>query len=353
MRLEFINRVKPGDVLGRNIFSEKGQVLLKSGIKLTQVYINRLRNLGVLYVYVEDARLEDVVVEDEKLMKLKQTTMKSMVNITKNIHDFNGRKLKDSFSEVEEMVNYIINMGDVNKSLYDIKTYDNYTYVHSLDTCIMTAFLGMSSGLNESELKEISIGAILHDIGKIKIPNNIINKKGKLTDKEFEEIKKHPIYGKEMLVKNLAIPNNIIKIVEQHHERIDGNGYPYGLKGNQICKNAKIVCICDVYDAVTNDRCYRKKFTPNDAYELILSGSGVMFDEELVRNFKNTFAIYPLGCRVKLSNGETGYVIRQNRGLPDRPVVRIFYDSLDKNNNSYYEMDLLNNPNIVIECVSL
>ncbi|WP_050608121.1 HD-GYP domain-containing protein [Clostridium niameyense] len=353
MRLEFINRVKPGDVLGRNIFSEKGQVLLKSGIKLTQGYINKLRNLGVLYVYVEDARLEDVVVEDEKLMKLKQTTMKSMANITKNIHDFNGKKLKDSFNEVEEMINYIINMGDVNKSLYDIKTYDNYTYVHSLDTCIMTAFLGMSSGLNELELKEISIGAILHDIGKIKIPNNIINKKGKLTDEEFEEIKKHPIYGREMLVKNLAISNNIIKIVEQHHERIDGNGYPYGLKGSQICKNAKIVCICDVYDAVSNDRCYRKKFTPNDAYELILSGSGVMFDEELVRNFKNTFAIYPLGCRVKLSNGETGYVIRQNRGLPDRPVVRIFYDSLNKSNNSYYEMDLLNNPNIVIECVAL
>ncbi|NEZ47202.1 HD-GYP domain-containing protein [Clostridium niameyense] len=353
MRLEFINRVKPGDVLGRNIFSEKGQVLLKSGIKLTQGYINKLRNLGVLYVYVEDARLEDVVVEDEKLMKLKQTTMKSMANITKNVHDFNGKKLKDSFNEVEEMINYIINMGDVNKSLYDIKTYDNYTYVHSLDTCIMTAFLGMSSGLNELELKEISIGAILHDIGKIKIPNNIINKKGKLTDEEFEEIKKHPIYGREMLVKNLAISNNIIKIVEQHHERIDGNGYPYGLKGSQICKNAKIVCICDVYDAVSNDRCYRKKFTPNDAYELILSGSGVMFDEELVRNFKNTFAIYPLGCRVKLSNGETGYVIRQNRGLPDRPVVRIFYDSLNKSNNSYYEMDLLNNPNIVIECVAL
>ena len=348
MRLEFINRVKQNDILGRNIFSEDGQVLLKAGIKLTNNYIRKLKNLGVFYVYIYDERLEDVIVEDPKLTELKQTTMKSMTQIMKNIHDFNGKSLKKSFNRVEEMIDYIIDMGDVNKSLYDIKTYDNYTYIHSLDTCIMTTFMGLSTGLNDSELKDVGIGAILHDIGKTRISNKIINKQGPLTDEEFNEIKKHPIYGSEILKKDFTMSDTVIKIVEQHHERIDGRGYPYGLKRNEISTYAKIVCICDVYDAISNDRCYRKKFTPNDAYELILSGSGTIFDEELVKLFKNTFAIYPLGSRIKLSNGEEGYVIRQNKGFPDRPVIRIFKDN-DK--QYFYEINLLKNPNLVIKAM--
>ncbi|EPY2273608.1 HD-GYP domain-containing protein [Clostridium sporogenes] len=346
MRLEFINRVKENDVLGRNIFSEDGQVLLKSGIKLTGNYIKKLRNLGVFYIYIQDERLEDVVIEDPKLMELKQTTMKSMTELMKNIHDFNGKSLKKSFNQVEEMIDYIIDMGDVNRSLYDIKTYDNYTYIHSLDTCIMTTFIGLSSGLNEKELKDVGIGAILHDIGKTRISNKIINKKGPLTDDEFMEIKKHPIYGSEILKKDFTMSDTVIKIVKQHHERIDGKGYPYGLKRKDISKYAKLVSICDVYDAISNDRCYRKKFTPNDAYELILSGSGTMFDEDLVKSFKNTFAIYPLGCRIRLSNGEEGYVINQNKGFPDRPIIRIFKDN---NMKSFHQINLLKNPSLVIK----
>ncbi|MTK13001.1 MAG: HD-GYP domain-containing protein [Clostridiaceae bacterium] len=352
MRLEFINRVSGNDVLGKSILTNEGQVLLRAGVKLNDVYIQKLKELGVFYIYVEDDRLDDVDVEDEKLSELKQVTMKSMCNVMKNVHDCNGKKLKESLGAVEDMINYIVDIGDVNKSLYDIQTYDNYTYVHSLDTCIMTTFLGMSSKFNEWDLKDLGIGAILHDVGKTQVPITILNKQGRLTDEEFNEIKKHTLYGAKMIKKNISMPDSIIKIVEQHHERVDGRGYPYGLNGKQISKFAKIVCICDVYDAISNDRCYRKKFSPNDAYELILSGSGTSFDEELVRNFKNTFAIYPLGCCVKLSNGNEGFIIRQNKGFPDRPVVRVLYDSETKNPIPFYEIDLLNNPSIVIQSIA-
>lgn len=349
MRLEFINRVKENEVLGKNILTNEGQILLRAGVRLSSSYINKLKDLGVLYIYVEDERLDDVQVEDERLAELKQTTMRSMSHVMRNVHNCNGKQLKESLGNVREMIDYIIDVGDVNKSLYDIKTYDNYTYMHSLDTCIMSTFLGINSKIDEWGLKDLGIGAILHDIGKADVPIKILNKEGRLTDEEFNEIKKHPVYGVNMLKKNFAVPSTVIKVVEQHHERVDGRGYPYGLTGKQISKYAKIVSICDVYDAVTNDRCYRKKFSPNDAYELILSGSGTSFDEEVVKDFRNTFSIYPLGCCVRLSNGEEGYVINQNKGFPDRPVIRMLYDKDTKNPISFYEIDLLENPSVVIE----
>ncbi|WP_125154723.1 HD-GYP domain-containing protein [Clostridium rectalis] len=351
MRLEFINRVEEGEILGKNILSSDGKILLRAGMRLTKNYLKKLKNIGVFYIYLEDVRLEDVELEDEQLAELKQFTMKSMSHIIKNVHSCNGKELKQSLGAVEELVSYIIDLGDVNKSLSDIKTYDNYTYMHSLDTCIMTSFLGLSSEFNKKELKELGVGAILHDIGKTMIPNRILNKQGKLTEEEFNEIKKHTIYGGQILRKNPSIPNSIIDIVEQHHERFDGLGYPYGLKGNSISKFAKVVCICDVYDAVSNDRCYRKKFNPNDAYELILAGSGTNFDQKLVKKFKETFAIYPLGCCVRLSNGEEGYVVKQNRGFPDRPIIRVLYDAETKSSMPFYEIDLLKNTSLVIRAI--
>lgn len=351
MRLEYINRVRENEILGKSILTNDGKILLRAGIKLSRAYIEKLNELGVFYIYVEDDRLEDVQVEDEKLTELKQCTMKSMNNILRNIHDFNGKQVKDTLGTIEDMIEYIINIGDVNKSLYDIQTYDNYTYMHSLDTCIMSTFLGMSSSFNEFEIKELGIGAILHDVGKTKVPISIIGKKGKLTNEEFDEVKKHTLYGGEILRKNYNISGSIIKIVEQHHERADGRGYPYGLKTEEISKFAKIVCISDVYDAVSNDRCYRKKFSPNEAYELILGGAGTIFDCDIVDKFKNTFAIYPLGACVKLSSGEEGYVIKQNKGFPDRPMVRILYDKDTKQPVPIYEIDLLKATNLVIETI--
>lgn len=351
MRLEFIDRVKENEVLGKNILTNDGKILLRSGVSLNSRYVEKLKELGVFFVYVEDARLDDILNEDEELTELKQTAIHNMSKIMKNVYTCNSREVKDSLNIVEDMVDYIIRMGDVNTSLYDIRTYDNYTYVHSLDTCIMASFLGLTNGFNERELKDLAIGAILHDIGKVKVDNKIITKSGALSEEEFKEIRKHPEYGEEILKKNLRIPDNAIKAVIQHHERIDGRGYPYGLVDKEISKFGKIVCICDVYDAVSNDRVYRRKFSPNEAYELILAGSGTAFDSGIVLNFRETFAVYPLGCCVKLSNSVEGYVIRQNRNFPDRPVIRVLYDSETKAPIPFYEIDLLEHSNLVITSI--
>lgn len=351
MRLEFINRVTEYDVLGKHVLTDDGRILLRSGVKLTNAYIEKLKHLGVLYIYVEDERLDDIQREDEKLSELKQITMRSMSKIVKNVSSGNCKDTEKSLRVVENLIDYIIELGDVNTSLFDIKTYDNYTYIHCLDTGIMSTFLGLAANYKESSLKELGIAAILHDIGKTKISSRIINKKGSLTKEEFEEMKKHPMYGMEILKKNINVTELILKAVVQHHERVDGKGYPYGLTGKEISKSGKIVCICDVYDAVSNDRSYRERFSPSDAYELILAGSGTIFEEELVKLFKQTFAVYPLGCCLKLSNGIEGYVIKQNKGFPDRPVIRVLYDSFSREPIPFYEVDLLFNCDIVVESV--
>lgn len=350
MRLEFINRLKGNEVLGKSILTSDGKILLRAGIRLNNRYVEKLKELGVYYIYIEDDRLDDIQLEDDRLTEIKQNAIKSMSCIVKNVYSC-PRDLRKSLNVVEDLINYVIYAGDINKSLYDIKTYDNYTYVHSLDTCIMSAFLGRTSGFSDNELNDLGMGAILHDIGKVKIPCTIINKTTSLTDEEFEEIKRHPIYGEEILKKNMSIPDSVISAVLQHHERVDGTGYPYRLKSHQISKFAKIVCICDVYDAVSNDRSYRNKFSPNEAYELILAGSGNIFDQDLVSNFRKTFAVYPLGCCLKLSDGREGYVIKQNSNYPDRPVLRVLYDSETRKPIQFYEVDLLNNTNIVVESI--
>jgi putative nucleotidyltransferase with HDIG domain len=351
MRLEFINRVSQDDILGKSILTNDGKVLLRAGVRFTDGYIKKLRDLGVFYVYVEDERLDDIYVEDERLDELKKNTIKTMSVVMKNINNYNKNEMKNSLAKVEELVEYIIESGDVNKSLYDIKTHDNYTYIHSIDTAIMATFLGLTMKCNEKQLKELGKSAILHDVGKLELDASIINKVGALSDEEFQEIRKHPIYGAEILGKNVRFPQSVIKAVLQHHERVDGKGYPNGLVGNEINKYAKIVSICDVYDAVSNDRSYRKKFNPNDAYELILSGSGTAFDEEVVMKFRETFSVYPLGSCLKLSNGAEGYVIGQNKNYPDRPILRVLYDSETRQSINFYEINLLESTNLIVTSV--
>lgn len=349
MRLDFIGNVKENEVLGKTVFDNDGRILLRAGIKLTSQYISKLTQLGAYYIYIEDDRLGDIEADDPKFNMLKQDTMRCLNEVIKNVGVINKSNTKDCLVRVNELIEYILELGDINKSLLDIKTHNNYTLLHSVDTGIMATFMGVALGLKKQELNDLAVGGVLHDIGKVKISPSIIDKKGPLSFEEFEEMKRHPIYGKEILMKNFNISRASIKAIEQHHEKIDGKGYPYGLKDKQISNYAKIVCVCDVYDAVSNNRSYRKKLLPNEAYELILAGSGTNFDKKIVNLFRRVFSVYPLGCCVKLSNDIEGYVIKQNENFPDRPVIRVLYDHESKLPIRFYEINLLEHRNLIIK----
>jgi HD-GYP domain-containing protein (c-di-GMP phosphodiesterase class II) len=197
-------------------------------------------------------------------------------------------------------------------------------------------------------LIDLGVGSLLHDLGKTKIPIEILNKNGKLTDEEYSIIKKHPELGYKIVQNVKEVNERARAIILEHHERVDGKGYPYGLTGDKISKFSKIACISDVYDAIVSDRVYRKGFAANEAYEFVLGGGGSFFDFDLVNVFRNNFSIYPLGVCVKLSNGIEGFVVGHNKGFTDRPVVRVLYDEYGNRINPM-EIDLIKVLDVCVE----
>ena len=351
MKLELIERVKPGEILGKSILAFDGKILLNQGTKLNTSYINRIKGMGVYYIYVNDSDLEDVEVSDSFLIELKRSAMSSFSGIMKNTLLIQDRKeALEVIKTLEELIQYIAENADINKSLNDIQTHNNQRYVHSMEVCVMSVFLGKAMKLKRDQLKELGLAAILHDVGMAKISPKILEKNGEYTPEELLLLREHPNKGYEILKQNIGIPESALKAVLQHHERIDGKGYPNGLLGYQISKYAKIIAVCDMYDLVTNNDNYKKSFRPYDAYELIIGGSSYIFDEEVVFSFRKTFSVYPLGSCVKLSNGIEGYVVKQNANFPDRPVLRVIYDK-DHESIEPYEIDLVEDINVVIKCI--
>jgi HD-GYP domain-containing protein (c-di-GMP phosphodiesterase class II) len=351
MRLISSDKAKPGDILAQSIFGVDGCLMLREGIALTQKYIDKLVDIGVLYLYIKDANLEDIKGLDPGFLEVKTQAVKSLSKVFSKLQYNDTKGVKDTIGSITSMIEYLLENKEIDSNyLIELKTFDNYTYVHSLNTCVLALFFGIQMSYSKSNLIELGSGAMLHDIGKTRIPLNILNKNGKLTDLEFDTIKKHPLYGYQMLEDVKEISDRAKRIVLEHHERIDGKGYPQALPERKISRFARIVCISDVYDAVVSDRVYRKGFPANEAYEFILGGAGSMFDYDMVNVFRNNFSIFPLGACVKLTNGLECFVIRHNKGFPDRPVVRIVYDE-QGNNIVPFEMDLKQKIDVCIESI--
>jgi len=346
MKLTLLKDLQGSEILAKDIITGSGKTLLKKGIIITDQVKNSIEQQGIFFVYVQDNDLKDIK-DDSELLNLKKNILQTIPNMFNDLINYDNKSLSKSITMVDDLVEYIQSENYINLNLYEVKLYDDYTYIHSVDTSIMAIFLGVNMNLSKSRLRDLAISSLFHDIGKTKISSKIINKPDKLTEDEFKEIKMHPLYGRDILLGNPIINEEIIGGVIEHHEKYNGTGYPYGLKENEISEFAKIISICDVFTAITSDRCYRKKFDPREAYELILAETYTSFDPEIIKLFRDTFAVYPLGCPVYLSNNLFGYVVSQNNGFPDRPIVRIVKDEYN-NKISPYEIDLKNVINLTI-----
>ncbi len=181
---------------------------------------------------------------------------------------------------------------DLNKEtfrlLYKLKQIHPHTYAHSINVSNHSVILGKKLNLNVHDLEILQFAGLFHDIGKLKIPESILKKPGKLTDEEFEEMKKHPIYSVELL-KAAGIMNvDVLKTILYHHERADGKGYPKGLQRNTIPYLSKIITVADSFDAMTSNRCYRKGLNLEQAKQELINGRGSQFDSEVVTAFLET-----------------------------------------------------------------
>ncbi len=238
---------------------------------------------------------------------------------------------------VEEVMN---NYQHTLLNLIDIRHHDEYTFAHSINVCVLAILMGIRKGLEKPELEELGIGGILHDLGKIRIEHEILNKPGKLTKEEIDTMKQHPTYGYEILCFDREIGSIPREIAYQHHEQYDGRGYPRGLRGEEIHQYAVIAALADVYDALTTDRPYRKRFLPHDAMRVIITDTDAKFSQESIRLFLEYMSIYPVGSMVRLNSGEVAVVIKSHERALIRPTLRMILDPRGEYYPEAHEVDL-------------
>lgn len=326
MRLVNIAYVEEGSVLARPLVSAAGKVLLKSGVKLTESYINRLKNFGFDMLFIEDSIFDDVEVYSAVTAQTRDIAYSSLQNLSKHVQDdrFNTVNLNDIQDVVQQIIDDLLYSFDLLENVIDIQGYDDYTYHHSVNTTIIALIMAIAMGWPNSKLLELGMGVLMHDVGKIKVSQDILNKKGPLTGEEFEEIKKHTEYGFEILRKNRDMSLLSAHVAFQHQERWNGTGYPRGLKGNEIHEFGRLTAVADVYEALTSKRVYRSAMQPYEAYEYVIANSGSHFEPDLVQKVFTRYIVpYPSGSGIRLSNGQRGNVVRQNSDLPTRPFVRM------------------------------
>ncbi|MBK8971039.1 MAG: HD-GYP domain-containing protein [Hahellaceae bacterium] len=223
-----------------------------------------------------------------------------------------------------------------------IRDKDSYLMEHSVNLSVLMSIFGKSIQLDRDIMHQTIVGALLHDIGKILIPDEILHKPGKLSDDEFAEIKKHAVHSHDILKKTEGVGPLSVIVAAQHHEKMDGSGYPKGLKGDEISPFGRMTAIVDVYDAITADRCYHKGMPPTMAVKKLLEWSDHHLDRSLVNHFIRCIGIFPVGSLVLLESGRLGVVIEANEHDQRLPVIRVMYHTKFRTFLKTEKIDLAN-----------
>ncbi|WP_432662481.1 HD-GYP domain-containing protein [Wukongibacter baidiensis] len=332
-----IDVVEAGMIAAQDIFTDVGQMLIAENTELDERSLRKLRLYGIHDIpvkeFIENFDMGDVssnptkeLVKNSKEFKVFESSYSdhtvSLKDEMLNISDGKNVDVSQLFSVSEELLTTVKYKSNLFGFLSNLEVFDDYTYTHCLNVSLISHTLGQWLGFTEKQLMHLSVAGLLHDIGKTKIDKSILNKPGKLTEEEFEEMKKHPVYGFQSIEKQ-DIPYNIKMAVLMHHERYDGSGYPLNAKNNQINDFAKIVAIADVYDALTSNRPYRNKFDPFHVIRQFEQEYFRHLDTKLLMTFLQNIAYCYLDRWCVLSTGEEGKIIFINKHMPSRPIVQV------------------------------
>lgn len=312
MRYILIEEAKPGMVLAKNVYDAYSRVLVAEHQELTTDYIDRLKRRGYSGFYIEDEYSEGIDVQETISVELRN---KGVDALRKNNIDLTLEVAKD-------IVEQILGNSGVSLDMVDLRTFDDYTYRHSVNVAVLSVIIGMGMNMNQTMLQELCTAAIFHDLGKLMIDPKILNKPGRLTKEEFKVIKEHPQLSVELLKERWHVSSASRVGILFHHENEDGSGYPNGLQSEEIHIYAKIIHVADVYDALTSKRPYKDPYTPSEAIEYLMGGCNILFNSEVVQAFLKCVPIYPKGVGVTLSDGREA-IVYENTKTPLRPKVKL------------------------------
>lgn len=263
----------------------------------------------------------------EKRYQQARTVLDDVLNDVKNHQSIDVAAVDQTSEELLESLNTNENAL---ACLSHIRSKDTYLLQHSINVGILLGIFGRSLRLEHNVLKELVIGGILHDIGKVLVPDSILHKPGKLEAEEWDEMKRHVTYGEKILDVTAGLSDLSRSICRLHHERLDGTGYPRNVAGDQIDRYGRMAAICDVYDAVTADRVYHTGMAPDMALRKLIEWSIFHLDKDLVYDFIRCLSVYPVGALVELSGSRAAVVVEANRRSPKQPVVRMFYSTVNR-----------------------
>ena len=346
-----IDRMKIGMVVEKMDRSWMQHPFLANKKKITsEDQIRALRAYGILEVYIDTDEGVDVEVptppreltdlatplpdevplpEELQYAEATQREAQSVVQVVmRDIRLGKNIESEKVGRVVGTMIDSIFRNADALSSLTRLKGYDEYTFVHSVNVCVLCLTLGRRLAYSRSDLQTFGIGALLHDTGKIRIPSAILNKPGRLDDAEIAEIRRHPLYSVEVLESAGGIPEDAKQVALQHHERWNGGGYPHGLREDEIGRFGQVAALCDVYDAMTSDRCYAKGMPPHEGIRKIHEWAGMHFPPDIVQSFIRCMGIYPVGTVVQLDTREIGVVTAVNREKILRPRLTLLFRDL-------------------------
>jgi HD-GYP domain-containing protein (c-di-GMP phosphodiesterase class II) len=322
----------------------------KPGVLQSDKQIEGIRKDGYLHAFIQvtdpdesmDRKLDRLVAERglnspvkprvpfEREMEVARVTYdKAMHHAKRIIHDVKlGRKVdfEASVKTVDDIVDSAIHNPDTLLCLSKLSDYDDYTYAHCINVAAISVVFGEFLGLSREELGRLGLAGMMHDLGKTAVPSRIINKRARLTSSEFEEIKRHPEYGCDILKRQDGVTDDIMGAVRDHHEKFNGSGYPDKRTKKDIPAFARIISLADVYDALTSDRSYKDAILPNKALAIMYGMREQDFDPLEVQMFIKCLGIFPSGSLVKLNTGFYGVVYESNPALPLMPKIKIILD---------------------------
>jgi HD-GYP domain-containing protein (c-di-GMP phosphodiesterase class II) len=328
MKLIRVSALVPGMIVAKDIFDTTGLLMLNEGSILTAELITKLEYWGLEEAFIEEPspslkeQQEIAITPQIKAAHERAIDLTGNLMSTPDIKDGDSLIFKGMVGDIESQIQLNSN---VVLNLCHLKIHDNYLYSHAVNVSIVAMIIGRELRLDDITLKNLGLAALLHDFGMTKIDKSVYDQIRKLTAEEWAEIKRHPVYGYELLSGSEDISEEVLLGIRQHHERFNGSGYPDGLSGESIHLFGRIIAVADVYDACLSLRKHRQRMTPYETLKNLL-GESRLFDIKILKALVTSMAIYPIGSFVKLNTGEVAKVIGINHGFPFRPEIRIYLD---------------------------